>query len=93
MPNELSPIKKDVTSEIYTCEHECQICYRKHYHQRRKFFTIGCGAPYRCGWCPVCRNNIRMKQMLINQGRYIPEWLRKYPTMNNLPRKLREGMR
>lgn len=93
MPTELSRIKKDVTTEIYNCEHICQICGRKHYHQRRQFFTVMCGAPYRCGWCPVCRNNIRMKTILVNQARFIPEWLKKYPTLDQLPKKLREGMR
>jgi ssDNA-binding Zn-finger/Zn-ribbon topoisomerase 1 len=61
------PLEHDLTNYTEWCCHLCADCKRKHYHKKGKFRP--CMAPYVCGRCPTCRELLKIKQQLVNQGR------------------------
>lgn len=61
------PLEHDLTNYIEWCRHLCATCKKPHFHKKGKFRP--CMAPFICGRCPKCREALKIKKMLVNQGR------------------------
>jgi hypothetical protein len=62
------PLEHNLTESVIWCKHLCMYCKGEHYHRIGSYRPCMAPKPV-CGICPKCREAIRLKQQLINQGR------------------------